>query len=260
MRFNPAEADPTIDNEGWVEYIGDYPIDYLFAGKHAIYIFGSNPAGPGTDPFPHYDYGETIMKLATDASGMPVNITTSKARNLWRNCVWTGIPFHTRGKQWLGDEIRMRLRVYRTFQSGYSALNESAAPLNDNNPMYRFSFQDLAPTTGDDRTAASALDLIQVVPNPYYAANDYETTKLDNHVKIVNLPERCTISIYSLSGTLIRKFEKGNPSTSLDWDLKNAAGIPIASGLYIIHIKADGIGERILKWYGVMRQVSLDTF
>jgi hypothetical protein len=76
----------------------------------------------------------------------------------------------------------------------------------------------------------------------------------------VNLPERCTISIYSLSGTLIRKFEKGNPSTSLDWDLKNAAGIPIASGLYIIHIKADDIGERILKWYGVMRQVSLDTF
>lgn len=35
-------------------------------------------------------------------------------------------------------------------------------------------------------------------------------------------------------------------------DLKNAKGIPIASGMYLIHIKSDE-GERILKWFGVTR-------
>lgn len=46
----------------------------------------------------------------------------------------------------------------------------------------------------------------------------------------------------------------------MDWDLKNDHGIPIASGLYIIHIDATGVGEKILKWFGVLRPVDLDTF
>ena len=32
------------------------------------------------------------------------------------------------------------------------------------------------------------LEEINVVPNPYYAYSQYETGKLDNRVKIVNLP------------------------------------------------------------------------
>jgi len=257
MKFNPSEADPPGgDNSGWIGPLADY----LYAGKHYLYIFGSQPEKDQYDAFPHYDYGKTMMQLATDAGGLPGNIGTLNARNLWRNCMWAGIPFHVKSKVWLGDEVRVRLRVYRSYQSGYSSLQQSAAPQNDNNPMYRFSFEDLAPRTGDNATASSALDLIQIVPNPYYAANDYETDKLDTRVKIVNLPENCVISIYSLSGALVRRYEKGDQSTSLAWDLKNFAGIPVASGLYIVHIKADGIGERIIKWYGVMRAVNLDTF
>ncbi|MFM7233272.1 MAG: T9SS type A sorting domain-containing protein, partial [Flavobacteriales bacterium] len=93
-----------------------------------------------------------------------------------------------------------------------------------------------------------------------YAFSSYETNKLDNRVKITNLPEVCTISIYDLNGTRIRQFKKGDPTTSLDWDLKNDKGIPIASGVYILHIEVPGIGERILKWFGVMRPVDLDNF
>jgi hypothetical protein len=257
MLFNPAEADPDITNEGWYTFLGDY----LFAGKHYIYVFGSNPQELPYQEMPHYDMGTKIMSLMTNASGVPLNNTpAANARNVWRHCIWAGMPFQVKDKTWLDGEIRIRLRVYKNYQSNYSALNSSPAPLNNNNPMYSFSFDELAPSTNDNRTATSALDLIQVVPNPYYAANEYETTPLDNRVKIVNLPEQCTISIYSLSGTLIRRFEKGDESTSLVWDLKNYKNIPIASGLYIIHIKADGIGERIIKWFGAMRPVQLDTF
>lgn len=127
--------------------------------------------------------------------------------------------------------------------------------------MYYFSLNNLAPTIGSNEVAKSALDLIQVVPNPYYASSAYETNQVDNRVKIVNLPDVCTISIYTLSGTLIRRFEKGTSDrTSIDWDLKNFRNIPISSGLYIIHVKVPGVGERIIKWFGVMRPIDLDSF
>ncbi|HRU62337.1 MAG TPA: hypothetical protein P5565_12775, partial [Bacteroidia bacterium] len=51
-----------------------------------------------------------------------------------------------------------------------------------------------------------------------------------------------------------------NLDSSLEWDLKNTKGIPVASGMYIIHVEAPGIGERTLKWFGVMRPLDLDTF
>ena len=62
-----------------------------------------------------------------------------------------------------------------------------------------------------------------------------------------NLPQQATISIFTVSGTLVRKIKKDDSVTSVDWDLKNDYGIPIASGLYIIHVNAPGIGEKIIK-------------
>ena len=141
--------------------------------------------------------------------------------------------------------------------------------------MYTFNTADMETHTGDEVSAKDALDLINVVPNPYYAYSAYEgstvvTPQIDNRIKITNLPEKCTISIYTINGTLIRKFKVAQPSsakntmgvpvTSQDWDLKNTAGVPIASGLYIIHIEVPEVGEKILKWFGVLRPVDLDTF
>jgi flagellar hook assembly protein FlgD len=99
-----------------------------------------------------------------------------------------------------------------------------------------------------------------VVPNPYYAFSEYEKNQLDNRIKIVNLPQECQISIYTMNGTLVRKFNKADSRTSLDWDLKNQANIPVASGIYLIHVDVPGVGQKVLKWYGVMRPLDLDTF
>jgi hypothetical protein len=78
-------------------------------------------------------------------------------------------------------------------------------------------------------------------------------------VKITNLPQSCTISVYSLNGNLVRRFTKDNSITFVDWDLKNQYGIPISSGAYIIHINAPGIGERVLKFFGALRPQDLHT-
>jgi hypothetical protein len=112
------------------------------------------------------------------------------------------------------------------------------------------------------------------VPNPYYAYSGYETSQLDNRIKITNLPGTCTVSIYSIDGVLIRQYkrdvgpnthygentEKTNLDNSLDWDLKNTKNIPVSSGVYLIHVEAPGLGERTIKWFGVMRPFDLGTF
>ncbi|PIP54993.1 MAG: hypothetical protein COX07_02295, partial [Bacteroidetes bacterium CG23_combo_of_CG06-09_8_20_14_all_32_9] len=112
----------------------------------------------------------------------------------------------------------------------------------------------------DNLTAKDALNLIRVVPNPYYGFSGYEKSQLDYKVKITNLPQACTISIYNVGGTLIRRFKKDSPLSYQDWDLKNEYGITIASGVYIVHINAPGIGEKILKWFGALRPIDLNNF
>jgi hypothetical protein len=127
-------------------------------------------------------------------------------------------------------------------------------------PVYRFNTADIMAETGNDSVAVDVLEKINIVPNPYYAFSEYESNQLDNRVRLTNLPEACTIRIFALNGTLIRTFDKDDNTAFLDWDLKNQANIPVASGMYIIHVEVEGVGEKVLKWFGVMRPVDLDTF
>ena len=135
-----------------------------------------------------------------------------------------------------------------------------AKPVNGNFPMYMFSTNDLVASTYQAGTAQSQLARINIVPNPYYAHDAYEQTRIDLQVKVINLPVKCTVKIYTLAGTLIRTLNKDDNTTFLTWDLHNAANIQIASGLYILHIDAPGIGERIIKWFGVMRPYDLQSY
>ncbi len=132
--------------------------------------------------------------------------------------------------------------------------------LNAFSPIYRFNTDDIVANKGNLQVAKGAMETIKAVPNPYYGYSSYEVNQLDNRVKITNLPQRATISIFTVSGTLVRKMKKDDAVTSIDWDLKNDYGIPIASGLYIIHINAPGVGEKVIKWFGALRPIDLDTF
>lgn len=152
----------------------------------------------------------------------------------------------------------------------------STAPTNGFNPLYTFGTEDLDNTTNNTSVASSALDLINVVPNPYYAFSSYEENQLDNRIKITNLPPNCKVTILTMSGTIVRQFKrdvqkdnssgavvepgKTNSDTSIDWDLKNFKNIPVASGMYLIHVEAPGLGEKTLKWFGMIRPIDLDTF
>lgn len=127
-------------------------------------------------------------------------------------------------------------------------------------PLYNFSTRKVAPTI-NTTIGEEALSEIKAVPNPYYAHSDYELVRLQQVVKIINLPKTCTISIFTVNGTLVRTYRKDDATaTSVDWDLKNQDNINIASGLYVIHVDAPGLGEKVIKWFGVLRPVDLNSF
>ena len=144
-----------------------------------------------------------------------------------------------------------------------------ANALNSFNPTYRFNTDDIVAVKGDIDVALDAMETIKVVPNPYYGYSSYEINQLDNRVKITNLPSRAVIKIFTVGGTLVRTLNKDDSMSSIQWDLKNDYGIPIASGLYMIHVRAKLWDsntntyvekDKVIKWFGALRPIDLDTF
>jgi flagellar hook assembly protein FlgD len=153
----------------------------------------------------------------------------------------------------LATDVTIRLRVNKEYKN-FVGSNENAGK-----PMYGWSMDQIATQIGSQDMLKEALDLINVVPNPYYAFSEYERNKLDNRIKITNLPEQCQIRIYTSNGKLIRNIKKDSPLTFQDWDLTNHAGIPVASGIYLIHVEVPNVGERVLKAFIAMRMVDLQN-
>jgi hypothetical protein len=107
------------------------------------------------------------------------------------------------------------------------------------------------------------LSRIFAVPNPYYGYSGYEkaNSRFDTKIRIINLPARAQINIYSLDGILVRSLSKSDANTSfIDWDLRNTVGLPIAGGMYMIHVKAEGIGETVIKWFGSLRPLDVTQY
>ena len=151
-------------------------------------------------------------------------------------------------------DFRMQLRVGKPYE--YYAPTSAE---NGGNPKYMFNTADIYNEINKEN-GKDAIELINVVPNPTNANSGYESSPIENKVKFTNLPQKCDISIYTLDGQLVRRISKDDDLSEVSWDLKNAAGVPIASGLYIIHVDAGDLGEKILKWMGVVRELDLDSF
>ena len=220
---------------------------------------------------PAYDGGKYLYDRLhyADSTGKKVFKTA-----FWGQPTWVGMPMAIEGRKWLpeGNPVKISVRIGKPYTTGYGNKPLDTVPSGEDQlfdtinhkgylPYYTFTTKGYGPDLKNADKGESDLDLIQIVPNPYYAYSNYEPNALTHKVKITNLPDQCVVTIYSVNGTKIRQFKKDSQVTSIDWDLTNHANTPIASGIYIIHVK-DNVngGEHTVKFYCAMRQVDLNTF
>ena len=273
MLWNPTG---TINAPGF----GQNP---FWGGEHYIYVQRNDADNPpslpgGTVAFqPMYDGGQFNYETFNDPFPVPL-------RAVFSSLNWVMIPIlDETNASWnsvedglVPGELDINIAIsrnYARFATAVEQLGEDAVPwvnpstpeniaLSTNQwyPTYRFSTSGLATTKQDRSTAENALDMIDIVPNPYYAYSAYEQSRVENRVRMVNLPPECKIQIFTLNGTLIRILEKDNNLTYLDWDLQNEQFIPIAGGMYLIHVQSPGLGERVLKFFCATRPTDLRNF
>ena len=277
MLFNPTKLQKTTvdDASGLLQMIDPAlyhgsELEPVFGGKHFVYIWRMDSVPmSSTSPWKDvknygYDGGQLLYNTFNFIDGMANN--TNMITYLYKMIMWVGMPMGIEGTEWLpeGNDCRIRIRLAKPYAPGYGY--ELQTPnqdlmVNNLNPKYAFAIEGWEPVENDPEKTESDLDLVTVVPNPYYAYDSYEGNALTNKVKIANLPNKCVVSIYTMSGTKVRQFRKDNEEPSIEWDLTNFANTPVASGFYLIHIKDLTSGsERVIKFFGAMRQVDLNTF
>lgn len=247
LLWNPTSATSSFGTNVW-------------GGKHIIYVAKTK-----------YDEGAAFANLIRKNTNSPQDIDM---RIAYRTLMWVGVPLLAPGYRLLPvkDGIiptttRVSIRVTRPYTQ-YVADSSNLQTLRNNGwPLFTFNTDKMAPAKfGDSRNEYTAnkdeiLKRIHVVPNPYYAYSQYEKSRVDTRVKVINLPEKATIKIYTLDGALIKTITKNDPNSSfIDWDIKNEKGIPIASGMYLVHVNIPNIGETVIKWFGAMRPVDLISF
>ena len=253
MMFNPG-SQMIIDPAGFGD-IGIYR--YYAGGQHTVFV----------TKLPYND--ESLEFLVRQLRPQPISLVKTPAI---REITWSGFIMTQQDQEFLSyaeglipADVIVKLRVdnpYQVFQGTGQA---------NGYPTYQFTIENKAATALDEIGITSSLDRIQAVPNPYYGFSDYETSQFTNIVKITNLPAKCTVTIYSLDGKFIRQYRRDETPTippgsnrgllqdqitpALEWDLRNSQNIPIASGIYLIHVAAEELGEeRTIKWFGVNRQ------
>ena len=107
----------------------------------------------------------------------------------------------------------------------------------------------------DTQQAKDDLEKIKVVPNPYYATtafegqNTFTSGRGPREIQFRNLPQKCIIRIFTISGELVKTIhhsESINFGTG-KWDLLTKDNLTAAYGIYVYHIEAAGVGEKIGK-------------
>jgi hypothetical protein len=121
-----------------------------------------------------------------------------------------------------------------------------------NGEFYEFTLKG----QGFDKTKAiTDLNDIAVVPNPYVGAASWEPLSTEvgrgeRRIYFMHLPSECRINIYTLSGKLVDTIEHSSSISDgqESWDLVSRDGMDIAFGVYVYHVEAPGIGEKIDKF------------
>lgn len=124
--------------------------------------------------------------------------------------------------------------------------------------VFRFD-EDNIPRIDAD-TARSELDDILVIPNPYKVSNIFEGATTNTNLQqnrelhFTGIPAPSTLRIFTVSGVLVREIDiQPNDLTSeyggsYIWNMLTKDNLEISYGIYLYHIEAPGIGEKVGKF------------
>ena len=109
----------------------------------------------------------------------------------------------------------------------------------------------------DEQVAKNQLDQIRVVPNPYMVANSWEPRnpysngRGPRELHFTHLPKKCTIKIFNVRGQLVNEIQHDTPhlenGTEI-WNMQSKDLLDISYGIYIYHVDAGAIGEKVGKF------------
>ena len=127
--------------------------------------------------------------------------------------------------------------------------------------VFRIATAGMGRTAGDAGVLEASMDDIGIVPETAtVVVRHTRTGNEDRRTRFTNMPRTAMISIYTVRGTLIRTLYKDGPSTSLDWNLTTESNLPLASGMYFIHIDVPGVGEKVMKFGVINRATDLSLY
>ncbi|MBO8130724.1 MAG: hypothetical protein H0Z29_04290 [Candidatus Marinimicrobia bacterium] len=149
-------------------------------------------------------------------------------------------------------------------------LNSTVPP---NNGVYRVTFKRpfwktdslyfsiTATDTIDREELANNLKDVKIVPNPYICTNEIEPAVANPYLNqprrlmFKNIPAKCTIKIFTVSGVLVDEIHVNNPIEKgvYVWDMLTREGLEIAAGMYIYYIKAEETGDEVMGKFAVIK-------
>ena len=201
--------------------------------EHFQFIFKDVNNNQLFDVDPDSAKGDAIFIVFGDSSGKPAE-TWSEARISWSISLVRDTT------------IRVEEQLPPQIGDVYSLITKKPFRTGE-------YFEFISKSQGYDKsTAKSDLDKIAVVPNPYIGAASWEPASRnvgrgERRIYFIHLPNECTIRVYTISGKLVQTIKHN--STISDgqesWDLVSKDGMDIAYGMYVYHVDAPGIGEKI---------------
>ena len=182
--------------------------DPVFGGKHFVYIWRADSiVMPNTAPYKDvknygYDGGQLVFNTLNYIQNVS-NASVQKNLNtyFYELLMYVGMPMGIESMKWLpeGNDCRIRIRLAKPYDSGYGnhiktggglpngygagyslQTYDPALDINNYYPKFAFSIDGWDPIQNDPEKTENDLNLVTVVPNPYYAYDSYEGNAFRN--------------------------------------------------------------------------------
>lgn len=204
--------------------------------------------------------------VVSDATGVPQsyvpyaqfdlkNEITGQSTHPDASWLWlgndTGMPETDNDGQYIFRDVDVFNGINYTYYVAAYNVGDANIPPSENSPFSDPSLEGDNTVAGKPQSpvATASLSDIKVVPNPYVAANVFETDPYEKELHFTHLPSSCTIRIFNIAGELITTINHDDGTSEASWNLRTSANQEVAPGLYVYHVASNVVsGNKVDKF------------